>query len=264
MQKSLYTLLFLLTATAAGAQQMPERSLVRKGNRQYAKGNYEESIRRYEQALEAVPGQFEATYDLGNALYKAERFDRAEQTLRQAAADTLRPETELAEAYYNLGNAQFKQQKYKEALESYKQSLRLNPSDMEAKYNYAYTKRLLDQDQNGGGGNDQQNQDQNQNRNQDRNQQGQQNPQQGQGRQDPQQGQQDRKDPGQDGNPQQQPPQSDKGEQGDAQGSPQQAPGISPQEQEQILDAIQAQEDKTQEKLKEKRQGVVVRGKKNW
>lgn len=263
MQKSLYTLLFLLTAAAAGAQQMPERSLVRKGNRQYAKGNYEESIRRYEQALEAVPGQFEATYDLGNALYKAERFDRAEQTLRQAAADTLRPETELAEAYYNLGNAQFKQQKYKEALESYKQSLRLNPSDMEAKYNYAYTKRLLDQDQNGGGGNDQQNQDQNQNRNQDRNQQGQQNPQQGQGRQDPQQGQQDRKDPGQDGNPQQQPPQSDKGEQGDAQGSPQQAPGISPQEQEQILDAIQAQEDKTQEKLKEKR-GVVVRGRKNW
>ncbi|WP_416989524.1 tetratricopeptide repeat protein [Alistipes dispar] len=254
MQKSLYTLLFLLTAAAAGAQQMPERSLVRKGNRQYAKGNYEESIRRYEQALEAVPGQFEATYDLGNALYKAERFDRAEQTLRQAAADTLRPETELAEAYYNLGNAQFKQQKYKEALESYKQSLRLNPSDMEAKYNYAYTKRLLDQDQNGGGGNDQQNQD--------RNQQGQQNPQQGQGRQDPQQGQQDRKDPGQDGNPQQ-PPQSDKGEQGDAQGSPQQAPGISPQEQEQILDAIQAQEDKTQEKLKEKR-GVVVRGRKNW
>ncbi|WP_418386808.1 tetratricopeptide repeat protein, partial [Alistipes dispar] len=163
MQKSLYTLLFLLTAAAAGAQQMPERSLVRKGNRQYAKGNYEESIRRYEQALEAVPGQFEATYDLGNALYKAERFDRAEQTLRQAAADTLRPETELAEAYYNLGNAQFKQQKYKEALESYKQSLRLNPSDMEAKYNYAYTKRLLDQDQNGGGGNDQQNQDQDQN-----------------------------------------------------------------------------------------------------
>ena len=95
-----------------------------------------------------------------------------------------------------------------------------------------------------------------------RQQQGQQNPQQGQGRQDPQQGQQDRKDPGQDGNPQQ-PPQSDKGEQGDAQGSPQQAPGISPQEQEQILDAIQAQEDKTQEKLKEKR-GVVVRGRKNW
>lgn len=261
MQKSLYTLLFLLTAAAAGAQQMPERSLVRKGNRQYAKGNYEESIRRYEQALEAVPGQFEATYDLGNALYKAERFDRAEQTLRQAAADTLRPETELAEAYYNLGNAQFKQQKYKEALESYKQSLRLNPSDMEAKYNYAYTKRLLDENKDGGGGGGDQNKDQNQDQNKDQNQndQSQQNPDQ-KGDQKDQKG-----DPKDQQGDQKQNPQEGKGDkedQGDQQGQPTPS-GISPQEQQQMLDAIQAQEDKTQEKLKEKR-GVVVRGRKNW
>ena len=39
--------------------------------------------------------------------------------------------------------------------------------------------------------------------------------------------------------------------------------GISPEEQERMLDAIQTQEDKTQEKLKEKA-GVVVRGNKNW
>ena len=38
---------------------------------------------------------------------------------------------------------------------------------------------------------------------------------------------------------------------------------ISEQEQEQMLDAIQAQEDRTQEKLKEK-QGIVIRGTKNW
>ena len=47
--------------------------------------------------------------------------------MQQAAADSLRADTERAEAFYNLGNAQFKQQKYQEALESYKQSLRLNP-----------------------------------------------------------------------------------------------------------------------------------------
>mgnify|MGYP002243205396 CR=1 FL=1 len=51
---------------------------------------------------------------------KAERFDKAEQTMRRAAADSLRTDGERAEAFYNLGNAQFKQQKYKEALESYK------------------------------------------------------------------------------------------------------------------------------------------------
>ena len=167
MRNKMYRLLyivFLFAALGASAQDMPERSEVRRGNRQYNKGNYEKSIERYERALEAAPESFEARYNLGNALYKAERFDKAEQTMRQAAADTLRTDDERAQAFYNLGNAQFKQQKYKEALESYKQSLRLNPSDQEAKYNYAYTKRLIDDDENGGGGGgDDKNQDKDQN-----------------------------------------------------------------------------------------------------
>ena len=155
----------------------------------------------------------------------------------------------------------FKQQKYQEALESYKQSLRLNPSDMEAKYNYAYTKRLLDENKDGGGGGGDQNKDQNQDQDKDQNQndQSQQNPDQ-KGDQKDQKG-----DPKDQQGDQKQNPQEGKGDkkdQGDQQGQPTPS-GISPQEQQQMLDAIQAQEDKTQEKLKEK-QGVVVRGKKNW
>lgn len=263
MYKSLYIILFLFAASGVQAQQLPERSLVRKGNRQYNKGNYEQSAGHYEQALQAAPGQFEAIYNLGNALYKAERFDRAEQTMQQAAADSLRADTERAEAFYNLGNAQFKQQKYQEALESYKQSLRLNPSDMEAKYNYAYTKRLLDENKDGGGGgNDDkdQNKDQNQ-QNKDRNQQNKDQQNKDQQNKDQQNKDQkgDPKDRQDDGK---QDPQDNKGDKGDQQGQPTPS-GISPQEQQQMLDAIQAQEDKTQEKLKEK-QGVVVRGQKNW
>ncbi len=261
MYKALHILLVMLfVATGATAQRMPERAQVRKGTREYHKGNYEEAIKRYGTALTLAPGQFEATYDLGNALYKAEMYDRAEQTMMQAAADTLRSDAERAEAWYNLGNARFKQQKYQEALESYRQSLRLNPDDMEAKYNYAYTKRLLDKDnQGGGGGNDQQNQDQ-QNR-QNQNQQGQQD----------QDKNQDQQDQNQDQNRDQDKDGQQDSQQGDGQQDPQQGEGdgqpvesgISEQEQQQILDAIQAQEDRTQEKLKEK-QGVVVRGRKNW
>ena len=264
MYKLLYIFPFLLAAAGVSAQSMPERSLVRKGNRQYNKGNYEQAISRYEQALQAVAGQFEATYDLGNALYKAERFDRAEQTMQQAAADSLRTDDERAEAFYNLGNAQFKQQKYKEALESYKQSLRLNPSDMETKYNYAYTKRLLDEDKNGGGGG---NDDKDQNKDQDKDQNKDQN-QQNQDQQNKDQQNKDQQNKDQKGDPEdrqgdrKQDPQENKGDKGDQQGQPTPS-GISPQEQQQMLDAIQAQEDKTQEKLKEK-QGMVVRGKKNW
>ncbi len=265
MHRFFYILVFALCAGwggTASAQRMPERSAVRSGNRQFNKGNYEESIERYGKALRFAPESFEAAYDLGNALYKAERYDQAEQTIRQAAADTLRTEKECAEAFYNLGNAQFRQKKYKEALESYKQSLRLDPSDMEAKYNYAYTKKLLDDQQNGGGGQDQQqNQDQ-------QNQQDQQNggnsdnkENKDDGRQDPQQN--DSSDE-QQNDPQQQPSDPQQGDDDERQGEPQPVPaGISEQEQEQMLDAIQAQEDRTQEKLKEKR-GVVVRGGKNW
>ena len=96
--------------------------------------------------------------------------------LERIAADSTRTDQERAEAFYNLGNAQFKQEKYPEALESYKNSLRMNPADQEAKYNYAYTKRLLqkqqNEDQNKDQNKDQQNsggQDQNQDKNKDNN-----------------------------------------------------------------------------------------------
>lgn len=112
----------------------------------------------------------------------------------------------------------------------------------------------------GGGGGDDKNQDQN------KEQQGGQDRQNGDQQKDDQQkddkGQGDDKE--QQGDPQQNPAQPDKEQEGDQQGEPQPVPaGISPQEQEQMLDAIQAQEDRTQDKLKEK-QGVVVRGSKNW
>ncbi len=243
-------LLFLFAALTASAQQMPERREVRKGNRAYHKSDYKTAIERYTRALTYDPGSFEATYDLGNALCKAEMYDKAEQTMARAAADSLRTDEERAEAFYNLGNAQFLQQKYKEALESYRRSLLLNPADMEAKYNYAYTKKLLEQNEeqnNEGNGENDDQQDQNQ----------EQDPQDQQNQQDQQQGD----DPERQGeNGEDQDPQEDS----QSPSQPRQVPaGISEQEQEQMLDAIQAQEDKTQDKLKEQ-QGRVVRSRKNW
>lgn len=256
MQRYVILLAALLAAVSALGQQMPERREVRKGNRLYNKGEYQQSIERYGRALMLDPASFEATYNLGNALSKAEMYDKAEQMQNRAAADTLRSDTERAEAYYNLGNTQFRQKKYREALESYKRSLLLNPDDREAKYNYAYTKHLLDDEQkNGGGGGDQNQQNKDQ-----QNQQGQNNQN--------QQGQDQNKDQGQDNQDQnkdqgQGQPDGKDGEQGEGEGQPR-PEDISPQEQEQMLDAIQAQEDRTQEKLKEKRRAMVVRSGKNW
>lgn len=250
----------LCVAQAAG-QNMPERSLVRKGNRHFAKERYDRSADLYRRALESDSTSFEAAYDLANAMIRTERYDEAERLLASAAADSLRSDADRAEAYYNLGNAQFAQQKLQEALRSYRRSLTLNPDDMEAKYNYAYTKKLLEnQDQNQDQQQDQdqdkdQNQDQQQNqggggnggdddRNQDKNDDG--------GGQDDNDGHGDDNKDNKD----------DKGDGSEGKGRPRS--GMSEQQQQQLLDAIQAQEDKTQEKLDEKAKGVVVRGRKNW
>ena len=255
MQRLLY-ILFLFAVVGAHAQKMPERRAVRRGNRLYNRGDYTTAVERYAQALLNAPDCYEATYDLGNALYKSEWFDKAEEMMARAAADTLRTDADRAEAFYNLGNAQFQQQKYKEALESYRCSLLLNPDDMEAKYNFAYTKKLLEQQQDdnnqggGGGSDDQKQQDRQDEQNSDN-----QNDSSGDDEQSDEQQQEGESSPD-----------SGDGEQDndDEQNGEQSLPaGMSEQEMERMLDAIQAQEDKTQDKLKEK-QGRVVRSRKNW
>lgn len=251
----------LLASVSATAQRMPERHLVRKGNRQFDKKLYDKSIESYTRATEAAPTSFEAAFNLANAQLRAERYDAADKGLARLAADSTLCAADRADAAYNLGNAQFAQKKLKEALGSYRQAMRLNPDDKEAKFNYAYTKRLLEQQE------QKQNQDNNKgNQNKDSQ------DQQQQGKDDQKQdGDQNNENSGKDdrqgdnkeqqGQPQeQQQDGQDEGQNGEGKPS---SSGISDREREAMLEAIQAQEDKTQDKLKEKA-GVVVRGGKNW
>ncbi len=235
-------LLTLFVCGEVSAQQMKERGLVRKGNRQFKREQFEKSVDSYQRALQHDSTSFEAKYDLASALYRTERYEKAEKTLLGIVNDTTRTELERGEVAYNLGNTQFAQQKYKEALSSYRQAMRCNPNDEDAKFNYAFTKRLIQQQEQ-----QQQNQDQNQdNKEQNQDKQDQQNNQNQQG--------EDKQD--------QQQPQSQDGKE-EQQGEQPQEGAMTPEQQEALLQAIQAEEDKTQDKLKEKA-GVLIRGSKNW
>ena len=284
-QKSLhiiFTVLALLCVTTLSAQKMPERGLVRKGNRLFDKERYTQSADAYQHALNHDSTSFEARYNLGNTMIRRAMADttayadpqssaakmsqgfisQAEGLLQAAAADSLRTADERADAFYNLGNSQFIQQKLQEALKSYRQSLVLRPDDMEAKYNYALTKKLLEQQQQQQ--QDQQNNDQNQdqqqdeNQNQDQNQQGDNEQNQNQDKNDQRDNKQDKNEDQQGGgdNEQKEQPQQPQGQKPKS--------GMSEEQQQQLLNAIQAQEDKTQEKLDEKKKGIIIRGKKNW
>ena len=265
--------MLLLVAMPAQAQKMPERGLVRKGNRMFSKELYHRSSEAYQAALMYDSTLFEGRYNLANALLRQAMADttamqdpqsaqanmsagylsQAEGLLKQAAVDSLQSDEARADAYYNLGNTQFVQQKLQEALQSYRRALTLRPDDMEAKYNYALTKKLLEQNQNQNQNQDQNQQnDQNQNQNQDQNKDQNQNQ-----NQDPNKdnGGDDKKDQKQD---------PDSQDQNDQKDQKQNRSGMSEDQQQQLLDAIQAEEDKTQDKLDKKGKAIVVKGRKNW
>ena len=247
-------LLLLFVGGEVSAQQMKERGLVRKGNRQFKREQFEKSVDSYQRALQHDSTSFEAKYDLASALYRTERYEKAEKTLLGIVNDTTRTELERGEVAYNLGNTQFAQQKYKEALSSYRQAMRCNPNDEDAKFNYAFTKRLI-----------QQQEQQQQQQSQDQNEQNKDNKEQNQDKQQDQQNQQDKQNENkQDQQQQQQQPQNQNGKDNQQQQGGERPEGaMTPEQQEALLQAIQAEEDKTQDKLKEKA-GVLIRGSKNW
>lgn len=276
------TMFLLLGTTDAEAQYLRERGLVRQGNSSFERRNYRTSLNRYNQALEHDSTSYEALYNRANAHHQVRRTNPQDSTLKaettygyyeQIAADTLLSDMQRAEVLRNLGESLFSEEKYEAALNAFRESLRLNPDDKETKYDYVLTKRIVDQKRQ-----QQQNQ-QNQDKNQQQDSQ-QDNQQNNQNNQNQNQDQEQKQNPDQN---QDNKPQNDKNQEGDnpdkeQENNPQEgdnkpeegdaSQGDEPRElksdQERMLDAIQAEEDKTQDKLKEKKRGVVIPGKKNW
>lgn len=233
MRKQMILLTLLLLSIAVQAQRYPERKWVRAGNAHYEAGKYTDAEVDYLRALDRDSSSYEALNNLSNTLYKQERYNEAAQLSGRLAQDTTRIK-ESAQARYNEGNALFKQRKLKEALEAYKQALRINPKDEQAKFNLAYTQKLLQQDE------DKNKNDQNKD-------------------QDKQDQNKDKQDPNQDKqDPQGQPDKPDP-----QQSQPQQG-GMQQSEAERMLDAIQSNEDNTKKKVDAQKVKSVGRSGKNW
>lgn len=234
----------LLLASLSAAAQTDRRE-VRAGNRQFRKENFQKAEIDYRKALVKDSSSFAATYNLASSLYRQENFDEAGKTLEKAK-DVAPMSPNASDYYYNLGNVACQKKDWQAAVDAYKQSLLRNPGDMDAKENYAYAKLMLkNQGGGGGGGNGQNNQNQ---QNQDQNQNGQ-----GQNQQDQNQNQnQDQNQQNQNQN------QNGQGQQGQGK--------ISPQQAQQMLNAIQAKEKETQDKVN-KEKAALLKSKqkeKNW
>src|SRR5208283_2532119 len=88
----------------------------------------------------------QGVFNLGDALYKQGRFDEAAEQYRNSAEKETDPSAK-AQALHNLGNSLLKGKKIPESISAYKEALKLNPNDLDTKYNLEYAQALLQQQQ---------------------------------------------------------------------------------------------------------------------
>jgi Ca-activated chloride channel family protein len=124
----------------------PEQKYLRKGNHEYDDKKYEEAEVNFRKALEKKPGSRKAEYNLSNALYKQEKYEAA-ATKYNDLSQLEKDRKELSRYYYNLGNSLFKANKLNESIEAYKNALRNNPGDDDAKHNLQFALRMKNMQQ---------------------------------------------------------------------------------------------------------------------
>ena len=243
MKRLMILILALVSAVTVSAQT--DRKEVRAGNRAFRKGDFRKSEIDYRRAVLKDSLSVAAQYNLASSLYRQDDYEGAQKALSSIAETVSGIEAAgtKADFYFNQGDVALAQKDYASAVKSFRQSLLLRPDDMDAKENYIYAKEMLRQSQDNQGGqdgdnsqnqddqNNQDNQDNNQQQNNDNQQQNNQN----------QQNPQDQNNAAAEGN-------------------------ISRQQARQMLNAIQAKEKETQDKVKkEKAEMLKSRQKeKNW
>ena len=115
------------------------------------KENFYEAEKKYRTALSKNKLNSKGAYNLSHAYYNAELYDEAQARLIEATKNGNKKEKH--QAFHNLGNIFMKENACKKAVEAYKNALRNNPKDDETRYNLAIAKECA-KEENGGGGND--------------------------------------------------------------------------------------------------------------
>ena len=139
------TALIILSAPQNAVGQ-GEKKHIREGNREYARNNFQDSEISYRRATEKNKSSADAIFNTGDALYKQKKYDEAGSQFSESSKMNNEKAKQSA-SFYNLGNSLLMSNKISESIEAYKNSLKLDPGNLEAKYNLAYAQDLLKQQQ---------------------------------------------------------------------------------------------------------------------
>ena len=185
------TILYLLAVVSLCCGCDKEKNALREGNKQFEKKAFDKAESAYRNSLAADSLYKTAEYNLAAASYKQGKSDKLLSAAKYYESyllsldhnDTLQTSActyDMANTYFQISQSDSikasEQSKLflQKAAELYKQSLRLNPQDTNAKYNLALTQHLLKEDEQQKNDQQQQQQDQNQQQNQQQQQQKQQ------------------------------------------------------------------------------------------
>ena len=245
------------------------------GNEKAQEEEYIEAEKAYREALSLAPEKAKALFNLGNTHFLDKKYQEASQRFFQTQKFATSKE-DKHKAFHNMGNVYMQEKDYQKAVEAYKSALRNNSSDEETRYNYALAKELLEKEKppeeqeqdDKKDQNEQQDKDQKDQKEEDKDQDG-------------EEENKDEKNPNKEDN---------KGEESDDEGKPKnegdqkkdenpneskdkpqekkQPPRdgqLSPQQVQSLLEAMNNQEKKVQDKVNAKKvKGVPVKGKKDW
>ena len=170
------TLLVLFLALSAAfpaqgqsRQDIAKKDLLKQGNRMYKRAEYDRADSLYAQAVALDTTYATGWYNLGNSLYLGGDAAQAQAAWMKSLFNTPQDD-QRAPVLYNLGGVEMDKKNYAEAIKLYKDALRRDPSDEQARYNLALAQQLLkDQQQNQSQNNQNQDNNQNQNNNNDNN-----------------------------------------------------------------------------------------------
>jgi Ca-activated chloride channel family protein len=255
--KRLMIPVLILVALFLGACGQSAEKLNNVGNEAFENQEYESALMAYHQAGEDSPELAEPHYNAANTHYRLEDYEQALQQIEAALVSEESGDQLDQYSFYNLGNTFFQGQQFDTAVEAYKEALRLNPDDLEAKQNLELALRQMQQQQQDQQQQEQEQQDQQdqeeqqdeqqqseeqQDSQQDEQQQDQQSEeqqdQQGEEQQDQQseeqQDQQEQQQDPQDGDGE---PQEDQQQDGQANGQPQQLEGLTEEQARQLFEA---------------------------
>lgn len=137
-----YTLLLFSILAFSQEKDKEKDAYLPKGNKEFEKKNYTEAEADYRISQSKNPAKAAAAYNLGNSIYRQKKPSEAKYAYLKAI-ESAQTKKEKHKAFHNLGNAFMEEKNYQAAVDSYKNALRNNPADEETRYNYALAKEML-------------------------------------------------------------------------------------------------------------------------